>query len=503
MLARNQYTERELCDRLDVATIADLKKAREGRELVRHFADPQALLVRLFLDGDPVPWSVVRSVLLPEDVTALETLGLVTSEAADETACVGTVLLYPVEGCHIVSDRITDSGPSASPADVVYPAVTSNTNTFMALFSRERCDDFLELCSGTGLAALVAARDFAGSATAIDITERATRFARFNAKLNAIDDVHALQGDLYEPVRGRTFDRIVAHPPYMPAFEQEYVYRDGGEDGEQITRRIIAGLPEFLRPGGRYYSACLATDRTGAPLEMRIRELLGDHSDEFDVAILQGGVYTPAEYFFKQARVGGGSLGLFEARVKAFREMEVESIVYGMLILQRRAESRPVITTRRQLAVRVNQRPIDLDAVEWLLRWEMLALDPSLGPRLLDAAPRRNPRLQMRQLAVPRGHDWAVDRTWVDVLAPFTVEASTPFWVPVFLSAADGRQTGREHLEALKRKGLAPEQTSDEEFAGMLVRFMGVGMFDIASFPLPSGPPEPREERVRVPAADQ
>ena len=504
MLARNHYTEQDLCDRLDIASISQFKPARQGRQLLRHFADPQAVLVRLFFDADPAPWSVVRSVLPAEDLVVLETLGLIEPDASDPDACVGTVLLYPVEGLYIVSDRNVDpDGPSPPPADVVYAAITPNTNLFMSLFSRERCDAFLDLCSGAGMAALVAARDFAATATAIDITQRSTRFARFNAKLNAIENFDAMQGDLYEPVRGRSFDRIVAHPPFMPAFTQEYVFRDGGEDGEQITRRIIAGLPEFLRPGGRLYCACLATDRRDAPLEMRVREFLGNRADEFDVLVLQAGLYEPGAYFFERAREGSGAFGLLEPRLKAFQAMEVEGIVYAMIVVQRRPEPRAVFTARRQLASQEKGRPIDVGAVEWLLRWELLALDPTLHERLLDAAPRRNPRVQVRQVCTPRGRDWEVQRTWVDILSPFWVEASTPYWVPTFLAAADGHLTGREHLEDMKRKGIAPEQTSEEEFATMLVRFTGVGMIDIAGFPLPSSAPEPRDKWVRVPPADR
>jgi len=504
MLVRNHYTEPELCDRVDIASISQLKKAREGRQLLRHFADPQALLVRLFFDGDPIPWSVVRSVLPGDDLQPLETLGLIESHAGDETACVGTVLLYPAEGLFTAADRSVDpDGPSPRQWDVVSTAVNANTSLLMSLFSRERCDSFLDLCSGAGLAALVAARDFAASATAIDVTPRATRFARFNARLNAIENVEAIQGDLYEAVRGRSFDRIVAHPPFLPAFTQQDVYRDGVEDGEGVTRRIIAGLPEFLRPGGRLYCACLATDRQGAPLEMRLRALLGSHADEFDVLVLEAGLYEPGAYLFERAREGSGAFGLLEPRLKAFQAMQVEAIVRTLVVVQRRPEPRPVFTARRQLSLQEPGRPIDGSAVEWLLRWEMLALDPALRERLLDAAPRRNPRVQVRQVCTPRGRDWEVQRTWVDVLSPFSTEASTPYWVPIFLAAADGQLTGREHLEDMKRKGIAPEQTSEEEFATMLVRFTGVGMIDIAGFPLPSSPPETRDKRVRVPPADR
>jgi release factor glutamine methyltransferase len=72
-------------------------------------------------------------------------------------------------------------------------------------------------------------------------------------------------GDLYdalpEHLRGRV-NAIVANAPYVPtaaiatmppeAREHEHrVALDGGADGLDIQRRVIAGSPDWLAPGGR------------------------------------------------------------------------------------------------------------------------------------------------------------------------------------------------------------------------------------------------------------
>src|SRR5690606_29151931 len=126
--------------------------------------------------------------------------------------------------------------------DFVFSAITSLTGTFLSQLPDAPCERCLELCAGTGTAALAAAKQ-AGHVWATDLTARSTRFAEFNARLNNLQNVTAVQGDLYEPVLGLTFDRIVAHPPYVPATETQMVYRDGGEDGEQVIRGILQGLP--------------------------------------------------------------------------------------------------------------------------------------------------------------------------------------------------------------------------------------------------------------------
>src|SRR5690606_36116914 len=132
-----------------------------------------------------------------------------------------TVRLYPTEGLYIISD-LDPEAPGAAELDELEPlvhvfsAITSLTGSYMKQLPDTPCERFLELCGGTGIAALVVAR-FAGHAWTADITARSTAFAAFNAQLNGLSNVSAVQGDLYEPVRGMTFDRIVAHPPYVPA----------------------------------------------------------------------------------------------------------------------------------------------------------------------------------------------------------------------------------------------------------------------------------------------
>ncbi len=120
----------------------------------------------------------------------------------------------------------------------------------------------VDLCCGSGAvgAALVAASPTVQlHATEIDAT--AVRCARRN--LAGIGgQVHA--GDLYDPLppglRGRV-DVLVANVPYVPTEEIALLPRearlyeprralDGGADGLDVLRRVAAGAPGWLAPGG-------------------------------------------------------------------------------------------------------------------------------------------------------------------------------------------------------------------------------------------------------------
>ncbi|NYI03520.1 release factor glutamine methyltransferase [Allostreptomyces psammosilenae] len=120
----------------------------------------------------------------------------------------------------------------------------------------------VDLCCGTGAlgAALVAAVDGA-ELHAADVDPAAVRCARRN--LAAVGG-RVYQGDLYRPLpaalRGGV-DVLVANAPYVPTaaigflppearLHEPMVALDGGPDGLDVQRRVIAGATEWLAPGG-------------------------------------------------------------------------------------------------------------------------------------------------------------------------------------------------------------------------------------------------------------
>ncbi len=95
---------------------------------------------------------------------------------------------------------------------------------------------------------------------ATELSPDALAVARENA-LALGATVELLEGDLYAPLPpDLRFDLIVSNPPYVPAGEiaglsrevrrEPRIALDGGADGLDVVRRIVAGAPARLRPGG-------------------------------------------------------------------------------------------------------------------------------------------------------------------------------------------------------------------------------------------------------------
>jgi SAM-dependent methyltransferase len=491
LLAVAEFTVPAVCHRVGIESIYDFRSIREGRTVALDLNDRLDLLIRLFMDVELVERDVVQTFLSAGGTQLLERHGLLRAAAADERLCHATVLLYPTESIWIVSDlNVSPVAPSEAPlsADAVYPAITKNTRHFLSSIPSTPCERFLELCSGTGIGALLAGR-YARHTWAADITERATRFARFNAALNGIKNCTAVQGDLYQPVAGQFFDRIVAHPPYMPSLEQKYIFRDGGEDGEEITRRIIGGLPDHLSPGGRFYCTCMLTDRKGARAEQRIRAMLGQGEGDFDIALVTLQTYQPTDYYLGLALNGRATLDEVAQRHEIFNRLEVEYLVYCSIVVQRRSEARTVFTARRQAGLGMGQADI-----EWLLHWEAAATQADLVQRLIEARPVVASHIRYRLTYGMQGGAWVADECILSTASPFVIDAKCPPWTATLVTRCDGRRSTRHHLNFLKETGAVPQDAPESEFVKLIRALVAGGFLEIAEFAHPestSGGPVP------------
>jgi release factor glutamine methyltransferase len=120
----------------------------------------------------------------------------------------------------------------------------------------------LDLCTGSGAVAVSLKHERPGlSVCASDISPQALDLARKNTRklLGKADGIKVIKSDLFDRISG-FFDLIVSNPPYVPSAlldtlavevrREPRIALDGGPDGLDLIRPIIAGAPEHLRPGG-------------------------------------------------------------------------------------------------------------------------------------------------------------------------------------------------------------------------------------------------------------
>lgn len=133
----------------------------------------------------------------------------------------------------------------------------------------------VDLCTGSGAVAISIARERPRARVyATELVPATAEVARENAqRCGVADRVTVLEGDLFAPLPAELRGRVavvVANPPYIPTADladlpaevvgfEPHVALDGGADGLDVVRRIIAGARDWLAPGGL---VAIETDET-------------------------------------------------------------------------------------------------------------------------------------------------------------------------------------------------------------------------------------------------
>jgi release factor glutamine methyltransferase len=120
----------------------------------------------------------------------------------------------------------------------------------------------LDLCTGSGCIALVLAREFpAAEIYAADVSKRALKYAKKNARLNGVSNVTFLEGSLFGPAKNLLLDLIVSNPPYIRTADLAGLQReirewepvnalDGGPEGLDFYEEIFSGARAHLKKNG-------------------------------------------------------------------------------------------------------------------------------------------------------------------------------------------------------------------------------------------------------------
>jgi carbamoyltransferase len=177
----------------------------------------------------------------------------------------------------------------------------------------------------------------------VDVNPRAVRFARANARMNGIENVTFIEGDLFGPVAGSRFDLVIANPPFVatPVGERR-LYRDGGPLGDDVLLDAIAGLAEHLAPDGEAYLISQFVRR--ADEDHVLTAALG--SAGFDVLILDLAHYDVRTYITYHAHRALLHGGWREYAAEVGRWLDhatargIETLSYSIVAVRRAASFR-------------------------------------------------------------------------------------------------------------------------------------------------------------------
>ncbi len=431
--------------------------------------------LQVFVRGLVTPEEESRQVCGEEALSAFLSLGLLRRAIKRPSALLCPVWVYPAAGFVVASDRRDDPEGDrfTPPADVVFPAIYAGTLRFLKLLPASPAGEALDLCGGSGIGALRLSRT-ARSSTTADITERSAFFAEFNARLNGLE-IRSSCGDLYEPVRGSQFDLISAHPPFVPATGPNMIYRDAGDTGEEITRRIIEGLPEHLRIGGTCVILCVARDTPEQTFEQRARSWLGVAAEEFDLVFglekilaVEGVVDSMRKR--SQQMTDNDARQLF-ARLHA---LGTRQFVYGALFIRRYAQR----FGDEPLRVRMSAAGCAAD-FERLLDWRRHRQGPGFKQWLARARPRLAPALELTARHVVRDGELVPAEFVFSISAGLEAALRPDGWVVPLLARLEGKKSVAEIFDQARADDDLPQGFGLDDFADLVQRMIERGLLQV------------------------
>jgi release factor glutamine methyltransferase len=121
-----------------------------------------------------------------------------------------------------------------------------------------------DVCTGSGCMGIALKKRFPQLQVILsDLSAQALSMARENARKNEVS-VEIVQGDLFQPFKGRSFDFLVCNPPYIS--EADYAVLDpevrnyepvlalvGGATGLEMYARLAKDMRMHAKPGSRVW----------------------------------------------------------------------------------------------------------------------------------------------------------------------------------------------------------------------------------------------------------
>ena len=397
----------------------------------------QNALVRLFLLGVTLDRDAASEALPEAFIELALRVGLVAEE---QDRLVANVVIVPVGKLLFASDAFRILGGDER-SEFVVPAKNSAADFLRRLTFRDSVGTVLDLGCGCGVHALLAAAH-SDSVVATDISAAAAAYTRFNARLNDVQNVEVLVGDLFEPVAGRRFDLILCNPPFIIGPTSDFTYRDNPMELDDFCRLLAREGAAHLDDGGHLQMLCEWVETADQIARNRVGEWLQGLG--CDAWVLRGTPKSPTRYVAGRLTDLAGAdykpATTYEDWLAYFEDRGVTAINPGMFVLRRRnadnwfhmltVPGEPV----EESGQAVSQRIAACDFLE-LCKDDDSLLDATLG--ISDS-------VELEQRYTRSDQCWQSQRVVLQVTAGLPLETEIDLPILAFLNQVDGRRTVRE-----------------------------------------------------------
>ena len=328
------YTDAKILSTLGVKDLSAIQG--DNMPLLLHRTGrgtPLDTFIRLFLIKVPCDIEAVRRAVRPMKIKTWTKVGLVQIK---KTSVAAAVELLPYKNLLLAFDLPAILNTPLKQNYVM--GVGSSTLTLANLTVRRHSHRTLDLGTGSGIHGLLAS-PHSERVVAVDLNPRAVAFATFNTKLNDISNMDCVQGDLFQQVKNQTFDLVVTNPPFVISPETRYIYRDGGMQADQITRKIVQQVPDFLNEGGFCQILCNWVVKAGRDWHERLQHWF--ENTGCDVWVMRSETHDAAAYATKwicHTEFNDQEMGFserFQQWMAYYKKQRIESVISGIITMRK------------------------------------------------------------------------------------------------------------------------------------------------------------------------
>lgn len=325
------FNEATILDGLGVIDYPNARLLRNSRDaFLERTAGMSALnyLIRLFVIGTGLDGEMF-DVIPNEQVSLWCEHGIASF---DDGLLSGKAEIYPLGENFFACDRADLRGLFD---DVMRPAASTLALSEMSI--RRKVGSTLDLGTGCGILAVQAA-EHSDHVFATDLNERAVEFAKFNARLNSINNIEFASGDLFAPAVGRTFDLIVCNPPFVIGPNSKFQHTSANESADRFCERIARETAQFLNEGGYFQMVCNWATPSGQTAQERIESWFANSG--CDAWVLFAHSETASDYALARAKeTADDEPTVSELRDDWLEYLErerIESVNFGVVTARKR-----------------------------------------------------------------------------------------------------------------------------------------------------------------------
>lgn len=304
----------------------DWSQVADGDELL-------TALVELFVLGSTVEARRAEAALAPLAIPDALRAGFVERDA-DRISSPWEIAAY--DGALLLGDHPSRRGEGN--VDLV-ASDSSSSRTLAVVTQRASVEQTLDLGTGSGIQALLAARH-SRHVLGVDLNARAVLIASVNAYLNGVENLESRVGDWFEPVAAeRRFGLVVGNLPYLASPEVVFRFAHSGVVPNELNRRIVREATARLAEGGLAQLLMAWTRRIDEDPSDPVREMF--EGVDHDALVLHLDTEDAATHAVQQcgwfARDPHRYAALLDRWLAYFRRTGCEAIDYGVLALRRPA----------------------------------------------------------------------------------------------------------------------------------------------------------------------